>query len=269
MRMLGDLPSASHLSFVAVSWLRRDSDPFVAGEVHSYRGAVELDLGQNAEADQSFRTSLDAYGENFPGERQTVLLQIANAKVLRDESGYAEFSAVYSEIFESPAYSRLLRERAAINLSLCEIYYHDVAAAEHRLRGLPELLPDNESWRSFALGLIEERRANFDTAEVLFRRAASGFLAGGASVQWAYVGLHACQVLCECGKWPITEMIAAAESLSAANYMNGAAAQAAQQLYAASSDRARSAHLIKSVIFSLRCPHAINREGQRRDPCPT
>ena len=262
LRMLGDLPSASQLSFVAVSWLRRGSDPFVVGEVHSYRGAVELDLGQNNEADQSFCVSLAAYGDGNPRERQMILMQVANTKVLRDESGYVEFSSVYGEVFDQPGYGRSLREKAALSLSLSEIYYHDASIAERRLRKLPELLPENECWRSFGLGLIEERLANLDAAELLFRQAASGFLERGAAVQWAYVLLHTCQLLCQRGQWPVTEILAAAESLSASNYMNGAAAQAAQQLYAAGADRARAACLIKRALFSLRCPHAVNREGQ-------
>ena len=133
LRMLGDLSSASQLSFVAVGWLRRDSDPFVAGEVHSYRGALELDLGQNHEADQSFSASLEAYGEGFPEERQMVFMQVANTKVLRDESGYEEFFSVYDHVYDNPAYTRSLREKAALSLSLCEIYYHDPSVADRRL----------------------------------------------------------------------------------------------------------------------------------------
>jgi len=269
LRMLGDLPSASHLSFVAVSWLRRDSDPFVAGEVHSYRGSLELDLGQNRDADLTFNVSLEHYGGDFPGQRLTVLLQLGICKDLRDESGHNEFLAVYDEVMDNPVFGQFLRERAAINLSLCDIYYHDADTAEYRLKHLRALLPENELWRDFAFGLIEQQRSNLHVAERLFRRAAEGFLQRDITMPWAYVILHACEVECQRGELPVSEILAAAKVLTTSKYMKGGAAQAAQRLYAACSNQSDALRLISSALHFLRCPHAINREGQHRDRCPT
>jgi hypothetical protein len=258
LRMLGDLPSASHLSFVAVSWLRRDSDRFVAGRVYSFRATVELDLDNNHEAEHCLHLALACYGDGFPEERQCDLLELGICKDLRNESGRGEFHSVFAEVFSNSVFGRVLRERAAINLSLSEIFHHDVATAELRVRHLPELLPENELWRSFALGLIEESRGELSSAESLFRKTAEGFLALGQSVSWAFILLHACHARCQLGELPVSEIQAVADFLVTSMRMKGGAAQAAQ-LFAACADRKAAAQIIGSVLFSLRCPHATNR----------
>jgi tetratricopeptide (TPR) repeat protein len=268
MRMLGDLPSASHLSFVAVSWLRRDSDRFVAGRVYSYRANVEMDLWNNQEAEDRLHMALACYGDEFPEEHHRDLLKIGICKDLRNESGRSEFHAVFVEIFSNPAFGRTLREKAAINLSLSEIFHHDVAAAELRVRQLPQLLPENELWRSFALGLIERSRGELTSAESLFRKAAEGFLALGQSVSWAFILLHACHARCQLGELPVSEIQAVADFLATSMRMKGGAAQAAQ-LRAACADRHAAAQIVGSVLFSLRCPHATNRQDWHRGRSPT
>jgi hypothetical protein len=263
--MLGDLPSASHLSFVAVSWLRRDSDPFVAGEVYSYRGAVELDEARNREADDCFAKSLELYGEGFPEQRQILQLQRGLCKELRGESGRKEFLAVYAEVFHQPVFNRPLREKAAINLCLCDVYYHDVVAAERRLKQLPPMLPDNELWRSFALGLIKTRHGDLSPASQHFREAAAGFLKRENAMPWSFVLLHACQVQCQLGEWPVADILAATEVLATSNLLRGKAAQAAEQLHAACNDRKLAARMIGLALSNLRCPHAVSHEGQQTE----
>ena len=172
------------------------------------------------------------------------------------------------EIFSNPAFGRTLREKAAINLSLSEIFHHDVAAAELRVRQLPQLLPENELWRSFALGLIERSRGELTSAESLFRKAAEGFLALGQSVSWAFILLHACHARCQLGELPVSEIQAVADFLATSMRMKGGAAQAAQ-LRAACADRHAAAQIVGSVLFSLRCPHATNRQDWHRDRNPT
>jgi len=258
LRMLGDLSSASQLLFVAVGWLRRNSDPFVAGEVHSLRGSLELDLGENLDADRSFKKSLAFFGDGFPGERQRDLLKLGICKDLRNESGRSEFQAVFAEVFNNPVFERILREKAAINLSLCEIYYHDVADAERRLHQLTRLLPENELWRTFAQGLINEYHGDLSSAESLFRHSAAGFLKRELANPWALVLLHACHARCQRGELPGSEIRAVADYLAISKSMRGGAAQAAR-LCAACADHKAAAQMIGSVLFSLRCPHATNR----------
>jgi hypothetical protein len=259
MRMLGVWTEASHFSFVAESWLRQNSDRFVAGKVYSYRGSVQLDVGENEEAERYLHMSLARYGHEFPEERQRSLLQVGICKDLRNESGRSEFLAAFTEIFNNHAFERVLREKVAINLSLCDIYFHDVADAERRLYELSQLLPENELWRSFALGLIERSRGDLASARSLFRSAADGFLKHNIAMPWAFVLLHACHVECQQrGRLPVSEVRLVADFLATSKSMKNGAAQASQ-LYAACADRRAAAQILGSVLFSLRCPHATNR----------
>ena len=171
------------------------------------------------------------------------------------------------EIFHNPAFGRVLREKAAINLSLSEIFHHDVAAAEPRVRQLPQLLPENELWRSFALGLIDRSHGELASAESLFRQAAEGFLACNLATPWAFVQLHACHARSQLGELPVSDIQAVADFLTTSKSMKGGAAQAAQ-LCAACADHQAAVQIIDSVLFSLRCPHATNHQDWQRGRNP-